>query len=340
MGNEYKVFAVENVDNFTTQLQSINNLYGDMADCRLIVKSNYDVLDSSAASIASGLGDLHILQYNSRQEAEKASEKFKNKRGIKSVEFDKEISLEQVEDKSLKTETGEDFLSWGGEILGIKDYQNHILAQKQTLKDVYVVVIDTGIDTDHEFLRGRINLEYGKSFAKSINTSSDYPFEDDMGHGTHVAGTIVDLTLDNVKIIPVKVLNSTGFGALSGILSAMEYSVYLKQNEKLNVVATNMSLGGEGEVDKRMKDFIDNAYENNILTVAAAGNSGYYAETEFPGASSNAITISAFGKNNIYRNFPIFANYSNYGSVVDLCLPGSSIIFGIKGRRVVKVKHI
>ena len=330
--SDYNVLEEANIEHYTSQLQNINEAYDDKIDSRLIVRSDYKVQDDNAISVAAGLGDLHILQYSSREEAEKAGEEFKNKKGVKSVEFDRQVGLEEVEEnsllvetKSLKTEQGKDFLSWGADILGVKDYQNYIRTTHQSLKDVYVVVIDTGIDTDHEFLRGRIAVEYGKSFAKSINTSSDYQFEDDNGHGTHVAGTIVDLTLENVKIVPVKALSSAGFGALSGILSAMEYSVKLKQEQNLNVVATNMSLGGAGEVEKEMKDFIDQAYQNNILTVVAAGNSSYYAETEFPGASSNALTISALSSNSLYQNMPFLANYSNYGAVVDLCLPGTAI---------------
>lgn len=324
--SQHKVFAESDIDGFTSQLQTINSLYGDKVDCRLIVKSDYRVQEKKAISIATGLGDLHILQFETREDAENAREKLKKQKGIKSVDFDKQVSLEEVQEQSFKTERGEEFLSWGSDILGIKDYQNHILANNHTLKDVYVVVIDTGIDTNHEFLQGRINIEYGKSFATSISTASDYPFEDDQGHGTHVAGIIADLTLDNVKIIPVKALNSMGFGAMSGIESAMEYSVVLKTEHNLNIVATNMSLGGEGEVETRMKDLIDLAFENNILTVVAAGNSSYYAETEFPGASSNALTISALTSNSLYSRFPFIANYSNYGSVIDLCLPGTSIL--------------
>ncbi len=218
------------------------------------------------------------------------------------------------------------FLSWGSDILGIEDYQNHLLAKNKPLKPVYVVVLDTGIDTDHEFLRGRIDIEDGKSFYTSTNNSSEYNFEDDVGHGTHVAGTIVDLTLDNVKIIPVKVLNSSGNGSKSSIMSGIEYAIFLKTDKKLNVVATNLSLSGKGETDQKMRDMIDNAYTNNILVVVAAGNSGYYAENEFPASAERALTISAFKQNALYKKFPVFAEYSNYGSNVDLCLPGSGIL--------------
>src|SRR5690606_24501924 len=80
---------------------------------------------------------------------------------------------------------------------------------------VKVAVIDTGVDLDHPDLVGRL--------AEGINfVDENSPPEDDVGHGTHVAG-IIAATVDNVEgvagiswynqVIPVKVLDHTGAGS-------------------------------------------------------------------------------------------------------------------------------
>ena len=48
--------------------------------------------------------------------------------------------------------------------------------------------------------------------------------EDDHGHGSHCAGTIIDGNLPNVKIMPLKVLDAEGYGNSAEIILAMEYA--------------------------------------------------------------------------------------------------------------------
>ncbi|CEH34872.1 S8 family peptidase [Romboutsia lituseburensis] len=56
-----------------------------------------------------------------------------------------------------------------------------------TGKGVVVAIIDTGCDTKHPALEGRIIG--GRNFTSDDNSNPDI-FDDYQGHGTHVAGTI------------------------------------------------------------------------------------------------------------------------------------------------------
>ena len=89
--------------------------------------------------------------------------------------------------------------------MGVEQYSDYLLAQSalNPLPEVIVAVLDTGLDSDHPWFAGRI-AEGGKNYSSS-RSSTAYEWEDKQGHGTHVSGTIVDMTLDNVKILPIKV---------------------------------------------------------------------------------------------------------------------------------------
>ena len=112
--------------------------------------------------------------------------------------------------------------------------------------NVYVAIIDSGVDDRNPDLTANVATEYG---ANTIYSNSDSA-RDDMGHGTHVAGTIgavgnndkgVAGVCWNVKIISVKALDDEGIGSFSNVIDAMDYVTGLiKQGVKIKAV--NLSL--------------------------------------------------------------------------------------------------
>lgn len=319
----------DNITGYREKLAYINQNYGEEFLNRIIVKTNREIEDKDAIYSASGFAGLNILQYENAEDASFALEYYQSLPYVEYAEQDVEIKIDDLVsyDDNFSIE-GLEFLSWGSDLLGVSTYQNYILEkQSENLEDIYVAVLDTGIDTDNEFLQGRIAYDLGISYYDSelyLSSESEYVFEDDNSHGTHVAGTIVDLTLDNVKIIPIKVLNSSGSGSNANVISGIEYVLSLK-NSGTNICAFNMSLGGFG-YSQQEEEAINNCYDANIMPVVAAGNDNYYAEEFTPASCEKALTISALSQNEYYENFPYVANYSNYGEVVDLCLPGTDIL--------------
>lgn len=333
LNEEYYIAYAEtdDISGYRQDLAYLNTYFADDISNRIIVKTNRKIQDRDATYSASGFAGLNVLQYDSADEAKRAIEYYSSLSYVDYVVQDEEIHMEDMvsytSEDTIEVTTME-HLSWGSELLGVDRYQDLILEKYTSdLPIVYVAVLDTGIDTDNEFLTDRIVYDLGISYYDSelyLNSSSVYPFEDDNSHGTHVSGTIVDLTLDNVKIIPIKVLNARGSGAVSNIVSGIEYVLRLK-NLGTNICAFNMSLGGSGDSIEE-ETAINACYEANIMPVVAAGNDNYYAEDFTPASCEKALTISALSQNDYYENFPYIADYSNYGSVIDLCLPGTKVL--------------
>ena len=155
-----------------------------------------------------------------------------------------------------------------------------------------VAVVDTGVDSTHPFLKGRILSGY--NLVDGDNTQ-----QDGHGHGTHVSGTIVDCTpgLD-ISIIPVRVLNDNGSGYDSVIGLGIRYAV----DQGANVI--NLSLGGYGH-SENIGEQIDYAISKNVTVVVAAGNESDNTELYCPAHNTKCITVAAV---DINKNQAYFSN--------------------------------
>ncbi|OGK21285.1 hypothetical protein A3C23_02125 [Candidatus Roizmanbacteria bacterium RIFCSPHIGHO2_02_FULL_37_13b] len=179
-------------------------------------------------------------------------------------------------------------------------------------KSIIAAIIDSGIDVNHEDLKG--NIVATKDF-------TGCGMQDDVGHGTHTAGTVGAVGNNTtgvvginwtVGIMALKVGCSGKDIALSTVTSAINYAA----DNGARVI--NMSLGGSGS-SQSMADAISNAVKKNVVVVVAAGNSsGNNADSLYPASDPNVITVSATGPSDE------LAHYSSYGTCVDVAAPGGN----------------
>jgi subtilisin family serine protease len=194
---------------------------------------------------------------------------------------------------------------------------------------VYVGIIDEGVMHTHPDLAANVDAALGWDFVG--NDSQPFDGVDD-DHGTHVAGTI-GATGGNgqgvagvcwaIKMISAKFLGKRG-GTTANAIRAVDYLTDLKRLQGVNVVATNNSWGGGG-FSQALQDAIDRAGAQNILFVAAAGNSAVNNDSSphYPSSYSSANIISVAS----ITNTGALSSFSNYGAnSVDLGAPGSGIL--------------
>lgn len=280
---------------------------------RLIVKSKYDIDPLDSVAIVEGYNDLHIVQFDSEESAKAAQKYYENQNRIEYAEPDLVVSAseyDEVETTAADEDMGINYgehLSWGSESIGIDDYIDYMPSVSE-LSEIVVGIIDTGIDYDHEFLKDRvIRTNYNVSSSGNENDEND-----DKGHGSHVAGIVVDNTTSNVKVKGYKVLNSEGRGLISDVIVAVEYAI----EDGVDVI--NMSLSVKGE-SKEMEEVVNDATDAGIIVCVSAGNNGQPAEEYCPAGIESCITVSAIDKND---GKPI---WSNWGNMVDIVAPGVSV---------------
>ena len=177
---------------------------------------------------------------------------------------------------------------------------------------VTAYVIDTGVRITHQQISGRAS--YGYDAVDGDTTASD-----GNGHGTHVATTIAGSTYGvakKAKVVAVRVLDNNGSGTTAGVIAGIDW---VTANHSGPSVA-NLSLGGGAST--ALDTAVRNSISSGVTYAVAAGNSSANASSYSPARVTQAITVGATTSTDAR------AGYSNYGSVLDLFAPGSSITAG------------
>ncbi len=219
-----------------------------------------------------------------------------------------------------------------------------------------VAVVDTGIDYTHQDLVANLWTAPG-SFTVHIGgvtitcAAGTHGFNailktcdpaDDNGHGTHTSGTIGAAGNNGVGVVGVnwnaaimgaKFISSSGSGSTADAINAIEFTIQAKaafaSSRGANVRVLSNSWGGGG-YSQALLDEINKANTNDILFVAAAGNSGANNDvTPFYPASYNAPNVIAVAATD---GTDSRASFSNYGATtVHLGAPGVGIVSTIPG---------
>jgi minor extracellular protease Epr len=215
---------------------------------------------------------------------------------------------------------------WG--IVNTKAYLSH--SNGFTGKGVKIAIIDTGVDKNHPDLKiaGGYNAIDG-----SLN------YDDDNGHGTHVAGIIgaQDNDYGTIGVAPdaeiyiVKAIDANGTAYTSDIWDGIDWAM----DHHIDIV--NMSFGGP-DYSSVYADAFKKAYESGILFVAAAGNSFSDPISEggcnhdvtlncvdYPAGYDSVIAVGAIDQNNQH------ADFSSTGPKVEVSAPGVQIYSTVNG---------
>jgi subtilisin family serine protease len=192
-------------------------------------------------------------------------------------------------------------------------------------KGATVCIIDTGVQKDHPDLQGSVIGGESTLLTQHAGTGQDWPnWEDDQGHGTHVAGTIAarDNSFGVVGVAPeaklfiVKALDARGSGNFSTVSEGIRSCVA----HHANVI--NLSLGSE-DGSETITSAIHDALEAGVVVVAAAGNEK--RPVDFPANVPGVIAVSSMSK-----EFK-FSYFSNRGQGIAFIAPGEDILSTFPG---------
>jgi subtilisin family serine protease len=202
-------------------------------------------------------------------------------------------------------------------------------------QEINIAVLDTGVDVGHRELAGKIGKCFDWVDLEGIDTTDfvgrtkglDAAVDDEVGHGTHVAGILVakGLRMDegacpNCRIMAVRVLATmrsgdrlVGAGIVDNINNGIKWAV----DNGANVI--NMSLGikhGGGGLPH--EDVIRYAQSKGVTVVAASGNDGT-AERYYPGALPGVIAVGAVDDGGKVTSF------TSYGANITVVAPGVNV---------------
>ncbi len=210
---------------------------------------------------------------------------------------------------------------------------------------ILVGVVDTGVALDHPELAGRLSAGYdfvdlglgrsvdGPELLGDASGRDDVP-EDEVGHGTHVAGVIGAAGRrlppgmgGRCLTVPMRVLAGArsgpggkpfGIGSLSDIDAGLKVAV----DRRTRVV--NLSLGTSArdldpEAPPPHRDVAAYAESQGVVLVAASGNDG--TEVPFyPAALPTVLAVGSVGQSGTVSEF------SSFGAHVVLHAPGEEVV--------------
>jgi subtilisin family serine protease len=160
-----------------------------------------------------------------------------------------------------------------------------------------------------------------------LNTSAEF------GHGTHIAGTIVQCTNNGTGVagiapgatlMPIRVLSNDGSGTSSALADGIGWAV----DHGADII--NMSLGADCDDtwptcgDAQVDQAIARASAAGLMLVSSSGNSAL-SHVSYPSAHPNVVSVGAVNSFDSVWTAGTDAG-SNQGIALDLVAPGTGII--------------
>ena len=219
--------------------------------------------------------------------------------------------------------------------------------------DADVAIIDSGVDPEQEDLD-----VVGLTECLSSIPCADGEGPDELGHGTHVAGTVAAIDNDKgvvgvapgARIWSVRVLNAFNEGAVSNVIAGVDWVT----QHASTIEAANMSLGCACE-SEAWEEATAAAVDAGVVFAVSAGNSnidvGGTATTPpiIPAKFDDVITVSALadydgtagglapegGCGGGANPGPddTLASFSNWGAKVDVSAPGVCVVSSLPGNK-------
>jgi serine protease AprX len=262
------VIVVYNEAIDTTKKGLVKNILGDITP-----KYEYEVIPGMALELTKGqINAISKLDF------------------VQQIEYD--MPVQATNDKATY---------WFGADEAIADFgvtgDRNGSATSYSSTDIVVAVIDTGIDAAHVDLNGGKVIGW-KDYVNGRTTAYD-----DNGHGTHCASIATGEGEGNslyrgvapgAALVGVKVLDSAGSGDMSDVTAGIDWAVANKSTYGIRVISLSLGTSGSSDGTDSTSLAVNNAFDNGIVPLVAAGNSGPARYTiGSPGAASKAITVGA-----------------------------------------------
>ena len=223
-----------------------------------------------------------------------------------------------------------------------------------------VAVLDTGVQSNHPFLAGKVveeacysansNCPNGSTTQTGAGAGAPCTYVSSCDHGTHVAGIAAGTSTSSsgvgrgASIMAVQVFSKfttpdvcgSGVSVCTRTYNSDQIAglerVYLLRNTR-SFAAVNMSLGGGRYYDycddHPQQPAIDNLRAAGIATVIAAGNAGFSDSIGSPACISTAISVGSTTKWDT-----VSEDFSNSFAFLKLLAPGEDITSSVTGSRM------
>ena len=198
---------------------------------------------------------------------------------------------------------------------GCINYKNQNDYIKKNRNEVIIATIDFGINPELQIFKN-----------SNIIATPEYT-ETSQQHGTMVNSVIVNTFTEfpeyskNIKIMPINIMHFNG-----NLKNALEYAI-VNGAKVVNISLGQNSISEDDYIG--LKNAINKAYENNIVVVAACGDSGNAFQEDYPALISKCISVGSVDKENQFMEF------TNYNENIDIVELGNDVdVYNTDGKIV------
>ena len=307
---QIQAFSARNSEEVTDSTETEYTLQ-DFQTARLIIRADGNFDKCGALEDVSGFEDFHILQYESPEVAMVAFKQIKDEKNITKIAPDEVVAGLQGEISENTVDVSKDYLcAWSTDRTQSKRLQDYLKANNIQMREIIVGVVDTGVDYNHEFLKGRL-IHPKFDFPKNSNTEEE---EESIykSHGTAVCSVIVDNTPENVKIIMYNGFDENGKSTEARLAAAVIAAV----DEEVDLINASWTAYDSADVISASLDY---AYQKNIPVFACVGNDDGANMYFLPANKKECIAVAATDLDNTAADWNIVTPNT------DISAPGEDV---------------
>ncbi|MBI4055091.1 MAG: S8 family serine peptidase [Elusimicrobia bacterium] len=207
--------------------------------------------------------------------------------------------------------------------------------------NILIAVVDTGVDTDHPDLSGKLDLARARSFTGGGVEGTNVEDVCSGGHGTLVAG-IASASTDNgfqtagvswnSKVLPIRVFDSCAgadsISISSGVLYAVGVATTPAYGYSRAVINLSLGISSSGCPDSQvLTDAVNVALGGDVVVVASAGNQDTNCGLKVR-SPANIPGVIAVGATD---DADLRASFSAVGSSLSVVAPGVEVLAAANG---------
>ena len=231
---------------------------------------------------------LFVLKYDTEKRTRAAYQYLQTQPGINKVVIDEVTQIETINDESqtvygeIKTNEKNSAKTFGVNAMGINNYKK-IIKDNGNPAQIVIATIGYGANIQNDYFKNKIDEEYFNFITKEDDKKD---IHETIPQGSRILEVINESTSDNIKILPLVVINDDNYTTTSSIINAIIYAT-----ERADVICYEFTHKKNYIVEK----VLYNAFKENVpvccVTKKSIGN-----EDIFPASNSTTIAVSSIDK--------------------------------------------
>lgn len=266
------------------------------------IKDNFDAIEE--IQIQEG---LYLLKYDTQKRTEAAYNFLEFQEGIKKVELDKVSIVKTINDESQtvygenKEENSEN-KAHGVSAMGIDNYKK-IIQDNGNPAEIVIATIGYGAAIDNTYFNNKITDNYYNFIENKKEIHETIP------QGSRTLEVIKESTTDNIKIMPLVVINDEYYTTTASIIQALSYAI-----QEADVICYEFV----HNEDYMISLVLENAFKENV-PICCVTKMIVDDEEMFPASNPTTIAVSSVDKS------LKTTSYSGSGEYIDFAASSTDI---------------